>query len=163
MALWVDQRGSSVYTKVLLTASLFVNVGEKRHKIHNNPLCPSSASKNLLSPFSLISHSAFSLSVRTHACGLLRVICQIWEGGPGVLAKGDKREWKFLSPLLSGGLTSPALQLSPSLRTRAIQRPALDLWTFRECPRSAALAAVWGDPSPVSSLVTHRPRPQCPQ
>lgn len=34
------------------------------------------------SPF-FLSSSTFSLPIRTHACGLLRVICQIWRRSPG--------------------------------------------------------------------------------
>lgn len=76
--------------------------------------------------------SAFSLSIWTHACGLLRVICQIWRGSPG-------RHWGGSSPLCCPA-SPPTLQLSPFLRTRAIQRPVLtfELW---ECSL-VALAAV---------------------
>lgn len=94
----------------------------------------------LLSLFS----SAFSLSIRTHACGLLRVICQIWRGE------------------VLGTCCPPSpstFHLSPFFRTCAIQRPALtfELW---EC-RSGCSRCCKGDssvshpvyPSDPSSLV----------
>lgn len=105
--------------------------------MENVKVKPSSRHRLSLSrPLTFLSSSAFSLPIRTHACGLLRVICQIWRGSPGCHRGGGGR---CLHPFRRPA-SPPTLHLSPLLRTRAIQRPFLtfELW---ECSL-AALAAV---------------------
>lgn len=47
------------------------------------PCGPIHANISLLNNGSAYANSTFSLPIRTHACGLLRVICQIWRRSPG--------------------------------------------------------------------------------
>ncbi|MED6240810.1 hypothetical protein ATANTOWER_028547, partial [Ataeniobius toweri] len=115
---------------------------------------PIPANDTLLTNRSTSANSAYSLPIRTHACGLLRVICQNWREKVWVHQEGAE------SYPLSRPASPPTFHLSPPLRTRAIQGVPLtfglrecSLAAFRCCCKGGSSQSRLVYPSAPSSLI----------